>query len=76
MRAGTILRVVGCTIFVAGLIGGILIITVVQAAVASYQTELINIINTASLGWGIAIYIWISTGFLACLIPSLYSEYR
>ena len=68
MRCGTVLRVVGCIIFVAGLVGGALVIIGVQAIIAAYPTDVISTANAATWGWGIAAYIWISSGFLACVI--------
>ena len=68
MRTGTILRVVGCIIFVTALVGGSLIIISAQAIIAASPTDITNIATAAVWGWGIAIYIWISSGFIACLI--------
>ena len=68
MRTGTILRVVGCILFLAGLVGGILILNGVQSLMAVNTTGIISSDSAAVYGWGAAIYVWISSGFLACLI--------
>ncbi len=65
MRAGTILRTVGIIIFLAGLILGIVMVAGAQSLITTYTA---NTNLTSVIMWGVAIYIWISSVILACLI--------
>ena len=68
MRAGTILRTVGCIVFLAGLVGCVFIVIGSQSLITAYSGDIIGAGNLVTYSWVAAICVLVSSGFTACLI--------
>jgi len=68
MRVGTILRILGFIIFLAGVLGGFLIGSGAQSIITAFSSGTYGNTSASGFGWAAAIIAWVSSSILSGLI--------